>query len=244
MAGGGAQLCRQRPPARRPFENLWVQPAAGACGLWGGSLCLASASGEPRECKAIDRQQGSMLGPDTMASASTLLTPPTPTTMSSLSKATWCTMSSLSAEKVVGWFQRGHGVRPAPWVAQHSGRSRSPRMQRAERKSSFARASARLPRPYSAIISSNGSTCRRVARVHTLLVADLRAEHRIPLAGGQTDAGGRPDLCKRVAVARSTVPAITHVDFSRRVQTVDAARQPRFHALLEAFYAQTDAPCW
>src|SRR5258708_30132281 len=51
-----------------------------------------------------------------------------------------------------------------------------------------------------------------------------------------------PDLRKRVRVLRSTAPAITHVDFSARVQTVDAERTPRFHRLLKAFHALTGCP--
>jgi len=51
-----------------------------------------------------------------------------------------------------------------------------------------------------------------------------------------------PDLCRRLNVARSTVPAITHVDYSARVQTVDEARNPRFYRLLRAFESLTDCP--
>ena len=51
-----------------------------------------------------------------------------------------------------------------------------------------------------------------------------------------------PDLRQRVNVVRSTVPAITHVDYSARVQTVDAERNPRFYRLLQAFHEQTGCP--
>ena len=51
-----------------------------------------------------------------------------------------------------------------------------------------------------------------------------------------------PDLRRRVEVARSTVPAVTHVDYSARVQTVDEARNPRFYRLLRAFHARTGCP--
>ena len=51
-----------------------------------------------------------------------------------------------------------------------------------------------------------------------------------------------PDLCKRVNVARSQIPAVTHVDYSARVQTVDAGRNPRLHRLMTEFYRQTDCP--
>ena len=51
-----------------------------------------------------------------------------------------------------------------------------------------------------------------------------------------------PDLRRRVRVLRSTVPAITHVDYSARIQTVDEARNPRFHRLLTAFERLTGCP--
>jgi carbamoyltransferase len=51
-----------------------------------------------------------------------------------------------------------------------------------------------------------------------------------------------PDLRQRVNVVRSEVPAVTHVDYSARIQTVDAVRNPRFHRLIEAFDRLTGCP--
>ena len=51
-----------------------------------------------------------------------------------------------------------------------------------------------------------------------------------------------PDLRHRVNIARSSVPAVTHVDYSARVQTVDAGRNRRLHSLLEQFFAKTGCP--
>jgi carbamoyltransferase len=53
---------------------------------------------------------------------------------------------------------------------------------------------------------------------------------------------GDPDLLKRVNVVRSEVPAVTHVDNSARVQTVDHVRHPRFHRLMQAFFDLTGCP--
>ena len=76
-----------------------------------------------------------------------------------------------------------------------------------------------------------------------LLVAPVRERHRVPITPDalrtmQED----PDLRARVNVVRSTIPAVTHVDWSARVQTVDAGRHPRFHRLLEAFRELTGCP--
>jgi carbamoyltransferase len=51
-----------------------------------------------------------------------------------------------------------------------------------------------------------------------------------------------PDLRRRVNVVRSAVPAITHVDYSARLQTVDEERNPRFYRLLQAFHERTGCP--
>ena len=77
-----------------------------------------------------------------------------------------------------------------------------------------------------------------------LLVAPVREEHRV--ADRPPSSCGRcsddPDLRDRVNVVRSTIPAVTHVDYSARVQTVDEDRNPRFHRLLEAFHRLTGCP--
>src|SRR5262249_48810387 len=78
---------------------------------------------------------------------------------------------------------------------------------------------------------------------YMLLIAPVREDRHVPLSEEQvkrmtTD----PDLCHRVNVPRSSVPAITHVDYTSRLQTVDRGRNPRFHALLQAFHARTGCP--
>jgi carbamoyltransferase len=78
---------------------------------------------------------------------------------------------------------------------------------------------------------------------YMLLVAPVREKHRVPIPPDQlrmmeTD----PDLRHRVNVVRSTVPAITHVDYSARVQTVDEERHGRFYRLMKTFYRMTGCP--
>ena len=73
--------------------------------------------------------------------------------------------------------------------------------------------------------------------------ASVRPEHRLSIPADQLRVmGNDPDLTRRVNVARSTVPAVTHVDYSARLQTVDAERNPRFHGLLRAFHELTGCP--
>jgi carbamoyltransferase len=78
---------------------------------------------------------------------------------------------------------------------------------------------------------------------YMLLVAPVREEHRVPVDAERLRVMAHdPDLRNRVNVVRSDVPAITHVDYSARLQTVDAARNPRFHGLLQAFHRRTGCP--
>jgi carbamoyltransferase len=78
---------------------------------------------------------------------------------------------------------------------------------------------------------------------YMLLVAPVRQEHRLALkAADEKTMVEDPDLRHRVNVLRSTLPAITHVDFSARVQTVDEARNGRFYRLLKAFEQLTGCP--
>src|SRR5262249_15357556 len=78
---------------------------------------------------------------------------------------------------------------------------------------------------------------------YMLLVAPVLERHRVPIPDEDLRAMAQdPDLCRRVNVVRSAVPAVTHVDYSARVQTVDADRNPRFHQLLKTFYELTGCP--
>ena len=64
-----------------------------------------------------------------------------------------------------------------------------------------------------------------------LLVAPVLDEHRVPITDAQRETmANDPDLRNRVNVPRSTIPAVTHVDYSARLQTVDDERNPRLHA--------------
>jgi carbamoyltransferase len=78
---------------------------------------------------------------------------------------------------------------------------------------------------------------------YMLLVAPVQSRHHVPLLPAQVRTMKQdPDLRHRVNIVRSAVPAITHVDYSARVQTVDAERNPRFHGLLKTFEQQTGCP--
>ena len=76
-----------------------------------------------------------------------------------------------------------------------------------------------------------------------LLVAPVLPEHRLELEPAvRRQMEHDPDLRRRVSLPRSTIPAVTHVDYSSRVQTVDGERNPRLYALLAGFYRRTGCP--
>ena len=78
---------------------------------------------------------------------------------------------------------------------------------------------------------------------YMLLVAPVQEHRRVPVdAEASRVMEHDPDLRKRVNVVRSEIPAVTHVDYSARLQTVDEARNPRFYRLLEAFDRLTGCP--
>ena len=78
---------------------------------------------------------------------------------------------------------------------------------------------------------------------YMLLVAPVREHRRVPIdAEALRTMQHDPDLRRRVNVVRSEIPAVTHVDYSARLQTVDEERNPRFYRLLEAFDRLTGCP--
>jgi len=76
-----------------------------------------------------------------------------------------------------------------------------------------------------------------------LFVAPVQETHRRPLIPLEEQImKSDPDLCRRVNMCRSAVPAVTHVDYSARLQTVDASHHPRFYRLIETFHQRTGCP--
>ena len=78
---------------------------------------------------------------------------------------------------------------------------------------------------------------------YMLLVAPVLERHRVPLSADAIQSmSSAPDLRERVNVVRSSVPAVTHVDYSARLQTVDHHRNPALHRVMQAFYKRTGCP--
>src|SRR5262249_32681492 len=77
---------------------------------------------------------------------------------------------------------------------------------------------------------------------YMLIVAPVRDRYRRALTAAEVEAMKDPDLRKRVNVCRSDYPAVTHVDYSARIQTVDEERHGRYYRLMQAFERRTGSP--
>ena len=156
------------------------------------------------------------------------------------------TVTQLEAGRIVGWFQDRMEFGPRALGARSIlGDPRSSRTQATMNLKIKFRESFRPFAP--AVLAERAHEWFDLEPRHEspymLLVTPLGGDQRVSLSEADektmlTD----PDLRRRVNVMRSTVPAITHLDYSARVQTVDMERNPRFHGLLEAFYQRTGCP--
>lgn len=252
MAGGVALNCVANGRLLRegPFENIWIQPAAGdAGGALGAALFVAhQLVGLPRHVRLPDAQQGSYLGPDYGVDAIEVVR--------RRHRAAACTYARedhllhavadlLSDGRTVGWFQGRSEFGPRALGARSIlGDPRSPQMQADINKKVKFRESFRPFAP--AVLRSQVhkwfETRPDEDSAYMLMVAPILAARRVPLSAADDDAiETDPDLVRRVNIPRSVVPAITHVDYSARLQTVDE-RHGRFNRLLERFHEKTGCP--
>jgi carbamoyltransferase len=234
-----------------PFERLWIQPAAGdAGGAVGAALFVAhQLRGEPRVAVKQDHQQGSFLGPafepDEISAFLTnrgVESTAFPDEEILLDHAS----DLLAAGRVVGWFQGRMEFGPRALGARSIlGDARSPRMQAIMNLKIKFRESFR---PFAPVVLSEHAADwfdfePDQESPYMLLVVPVRTDHWVPLTQAQRDLmDSDPDLRNRVNIPRSTIPAVTHVDYSARVQTVDSVRNPRLHALMQRFFVKTGCP--
>ncbi len=253
LAGGVALNCVTNGRLLRegPFESLWIQPAAGdAGGALGAALFVwHQLLGKPRRPGGCDAQKGSLLGPRfTSAEVQRFLDERGVAYQRAADEADLLdTVARLLADdKVVGWFQGRMEFGPRALGARSIlGDARSPRMQATMNVKIKFRESFR---PFAPVVPREDAPEwfelePGQESPYMLLVAPVRECHRVDIPDGQlrvmeTD----PDLRHRVNVVRSTIPAVTHVDYSARVQTVDEERNPRFYRLLKTFEGLTGCP--
>jgi carbamoyltransferase len=260
LAGGVALNCVGNGRILRdgPFERLWVQPAAGDAGgaLGVAMLIWHQLLGSARSLAVeTDHQHGSLLGPRFHATDITRVLDECGATYEHIpDEAALCdrVAAAIADEQVVGWFQGGMEFGPRALGARSIlGDARSPRMQSVMNLKTKFRESFRPFAPsvlaehageYFDGIGGASSRSGGHESPYMLLVSPVRADRLsdggIPVKPDETQT----DVLTRVNEVRSQIPAVTHVDNSARVQTVDAARNPRYHRLLAAFHARTGCP--
>jgi carbamoyltransferase len=252
MAGGVALNCVANGRVLRegPFEHIWIQPAAGdAGGALGAALLLwHHLLGNPRQANPCDSQQGSYLGPAFCNEDIGLFLDSVGAHYEKVGDEGQLVdhvARLLTQEKIVGWFQGRMEYGPrALGCRSIIGDARSPDMQQTMNLKIKYRESFR---PFAPCVLRECVDTVFVTRPdedspYMLFVAPVRDAWRIPLDSDDYRRMQDPDLRIRVAVPRSKVPAITHVDYSARIQTIDPERHGRFYRMMQRFYALTGCP--
>ena len=253
LAGGVALNCVANGRLLRegPFDDIWVQPASGDAGgaLGAAQFVWYQLLDNPRQTTSMDSQAGSLLGPAfTDEQITTILTKAGTKFrhFDSEQSLLECVAQLLADEKVVGWFQGRMEYGPrALGCRSILGDARSPKMQSVMNVKIKYRESFRPFAPI--VLREAASEWFEIQPQHEspymLIVADVAVGKRTQLSPDQLLLMSQSaDLCARVNVPRSEIPAVTHVDYSARLQTVDHVRNPRLHSLLTEFQNRTGCP--
>lgn len=246
LAGGVALNCVANGKLLREglFDGLWIQPAAGDAG---GALGAALAGyhlfhGKPREVPAKgDAMRGSYLGPEfSQAEIEAELTA-VGAKFEVLDDAALIdlTAQGLADGKAVGWMQGRMEFGPRALGGRSIlGDPRSPAMQKTLNLKVKYRESFRPFAP--SVLREDVADWFELDgdSPYMLLVADVREELRREMTQEEKALFG----IDKLNVPRSTIPAVTHVDYSARIQTVHEETNPRYHRLISRFKALTGCP--
>jgi carbamoyltransferase len=247
LAGGVALNCVANGRILREgiVDDLWIQPAAGdAGGALGAALFVAHQKfGAPRtvDPRGRDAQRGSYLGPeylpdeierDLRAEGAVLR-------RIDESEIAERVAQILTEGNVVGWFEGRMEFGPRALGARSIlGDPRDPEMQsrmnlKIKYRESFRPFAPSVLKEHASSVFENGKESP-----YMLLVTDVRADRRRAMTAEEREKKGI-DLLK---VPRSDVPAITHVDYSARLQTVDRETNPLYWNMIDRFRDRTGCP--
>ncbi len=242
LAGGVALNCVANGKLLRegPYENIWVQPAAGDAGgaLGAASIAWHQKENRDRTTNGADKMSGSYLGPGYSAEEIKAQLDQHGAVYERLDDAELYAKAAkiLEDENVIGWFQGRMEFGPRALGGRSIvGDPRSSKMQSVMNLKIKYRESFRPFAP--SVLADRVSDYFELdsASPYMLIVAPVREDLRIPMTDEQSNLFG----IEKLNVPRSELPAITHVDYSARVQTVHEKTNPRYHALLKAFEKQT-----
>ncbi len=256
MAGGVALNCVANGRLLRegPFRRLWIQPAAGdAGGALGVSLAVyhryleKERNGHPVEDESgggeryWDRMKGALLGPafGEAEIEGFLKARNIPAERIERNGLPQRVARLIAEEKVIGLMQGRMEFGPRALGARSIiGDPRSPRMQSVMNLKIKYRESFRPFAP--SVLRERVGDYFEMGddSPYMLLVANVRPEHRLPEPPGSENLHG----IEKLKIPRSTIPAVTHVDYSARIQTVRRETNPLYYDIISAFYEQTGCP--
>ena len=245
MAGGVALNCVANGKILREniYKNIWIQPAAGdAGGALGGALYLYHhVLGGQRVVDGLhDSQQGSLLGPKFSRAYTEDFLRKNSYVYHEIDDLPRHIAKLLDEQKIIGLFQGRMEFGPRA-LGNRSiiADSRSPEMQaRLNLKIKF-RESFRPFAPSVLLESCKDYFELDAPSPYMLLCTDVQRARRLPFQLDDLLAKSEMDMLPVVRAQRSDIPAVTHVDYSARVQTVDTDTNPGYRAILEAFQELT-----
>ena len=245
LAGGVALNCVANGKVLRDgkFDSIWIQPAAGdAGGAVGAALAgYHQFKGQPRTVGNTDGMSGAFLGPEfSQAEIERRLTA-AGARFTVLDEAAMVetTAKALADQLAVGWFQGRMEFGPRSLGARSIlGDARSPAMQRNLNLKVKYRESFRPFAP--AVLREDVADWFELDSdsPYMLVVADVRKDKRRTMTEAEQALFG----IDKLNISRSEIPAVTHIDYSARIQTVSGATNPLFHRLLTRFKALTGCP--
>jgi carbamoyltransferase len=246
LAGGVALNCvgNGRILREGPFKRLWIQPAAGDAG---GALGVAQMIwhrhlGKPRTVRpGRDAMKGAYLGPGFTDEQIERYLQSIGAGYEKLTRECLTERAAqlLADEKILGWFDGRMEFGPRALGSRSIiGDPRSPRMQADMNIKIKFREGFRPFAP--SVLEEHVSEWFEIDREspYMLLVAPVKTERQIPLTAEQRTLWG----IQKLNVPKSDIPAVTHIDYSARIQTVSRETNPNYHALISQFHKLTGCP--
>ena len=242
MAGGVALNCVANGKILRDkaFKDIWIQPASGdAGGALGGALALwYKELNNPRIVNSNDSMQGSYLGPSYDQTSIEEELKKCSAKFESVNEGEMIeqTAQALADGKAIGWFQDRMEFGPRSLGGRSIlGDPRSEKMQKMLNLKVKYRESFRPFAP--SVLREDVSQWFEADydSPYMLLVDDVKKDKRIKMSKEEKSLFG----IDKLNIKRSSIPAITHVDYSARIQTVHQYTNPKYHALITKFKEKT-----
>ena len=245
LAGGVALNCVANGKILKEeiFENIWVQPAAGDAG---GAVGAAYAAWHqhmeaPRKPKKSDAMRGSYLGPEYSHKDMVARLRSVGAVFEILEQEQLLeeTVNGLRNDKAVGWFQGR--MEFGPRALGNRSILANPTSSKTQRTLNLKIKYRESFRPFAPSILREHLT--DWFEIHTdspymQIVASVNKNKRVKIATKQQNLNG----IEKLNISRSKIPAVTHVDYSARLQTVNSDTNPKFHSLIRKFYEKTGVP--